>query len=620
MTGLRLRHLAFTGSATVPVARLDFEDGLNIVYGASNTGKSFVVKTLDFMLGGAKPLPGIEERNPYSGVWLGLALGGGRSVTLFRSTSGGASKLYEGLVTGAAEGTPHAVLQAQHDRKRPDSVSRFVLEGLGLDGKVAVRNTHGEKDPVTLRAMAPFMLVDEETIISERSPIRASNQYIFRTFEANVLKLLLTGNDDASVVTALTPQARIAARDAKLEMLDELIDQATAEFGNPVPDRADLEGQSARLDLTLSGLKDDLAGKQDEIDAWVRERRALADKGADMSARMTEIELMADRYAKLAQVYSSDIDRLTAIEESGFALLALAGRDCVVCGAPPEAQRVTHGFEEVANMQGAATAEIRKIEAERADLRRVQASLAAEAVALRARRTEVQELVAAIEGKLTESRPREATLRQDYEDLATTREGVHRRLENLDRLDRLVTRRTSLAADQPTGVRGPQLSVGVDGSTAYRFAETMREVLGEWGFPQAGKVQFEAAKQDFLVAGKERAANGKGVRALLHAAYKLAVLLFCHRNGLPHPGVLVLDTPLLTYREPLDVKHGELAPDEMAIRSTGLAERFYAHLASLGEVGQFLVLENSDPPAASIALATITVFTGDATLGRRGFF
>lgn len=620
MTGLRLRHLAFTGSPRVPVARLDFADGLNIVYGASNTGKSFVVKSLDFMLGGAQPLPGIEQRSPYSGAWLGLALGGGRTVTLFRSTSGGESRLYDGLVVGDVEDVPYSVLGAQHDRKRADSVSRFLLDAMGLDGKVAVRNAQGEKDSVTIRTLVPFMLVGEEIIISERSPARASGQHVRQTFEANVLKLLLTGNDDAAVVTALTPEARKTAHAAKLEMLDELIDQARDEFDGSVPNRADLDGQSGRLDLTLSGLKDDLAGKQDEIDAWVRERRELADSVAGMSVRLAEVELMSDRYARLAQVYSSDIDRLLAIEESGFALLALAGRDCAVCGAPPEAQRATHGLEEVEGMQGAATAEIRKIESERADLRRVEASLAAEAVALRARCTETDEAIADIEARLAAARPREATLREGYEGMAAARDAVNRKLVDLDRLDRLVARRTSLETDQPTGTRVPPVSVGLDGSTSFRFAKTMREVLAEWGFPNAGEVQFDTTKQDFLVAGKDRAANGKGVRALLHAAFKLAVMLFCHRNGLPHPGVLVLDTPLLTYREPLDKKHGDLAPDEMAIRQTGLAERFYAHLASLGEVGQFIVLENSDPPAATIERAAVTVFTGDESQGRRGFF
>jgi hypothetical protein len=165
------------------------------------------------------------------------------------------------------------------------------------------------------------------------------------------------------------------------------------------------------------------------------------------------------------------------------------------------------------------------------------------------------------------------------------------------------------------------LAVGIDSTTAFRFSKTVQAVLTAWNFPDAAQVQFDHERQDILVGGKERSANGKGVRALLHAAFKVAVLIFCHERGLPHPGILVLDTPLLTYREPLvQPKYGELEPDDLAIRESGLAERFYAHLSSLNGIGQFVMIENSDPPAAIRTSANIETFTGRTNVGRFGFF
>ncbi|MDP9812460.1 hypothetical protein J2W42_005330 [Rhizobium tibeticum] len=41
----------------------------------------------------------------------------------------------------------------------------------------------------------------------------------------------------------------------------------------------------------------------------------------------------------------------------------------------------------------------------------------------------------------------------------------------------------------------------------------------------------------------------------------------------------MLDTALLTYREPSSIKHGDLAPDE-AEKKTSLAENVYRHLAA----------------------------------------
>jgi AAA15 family ATPase/GTPase len=55
-----LRRLSFDGPKVEP-RFLPFGDGLNIVWGASNAGKSFIVKALDFMAGGGSLLPNIKN-------------------------------------------------------------------------------------------------------------------------------------------------------------------------------------------------------------------------------------------------------------------------------------------------------------------------------------------------------------------------------------------------------------------------------------------------------------------------------------------------------------------------------------------------------------------------------
>jgi hypothetical protein len=119
--GIRLRHLTFTGPSTEP-AELKFQDGLNIIYGASNTGKSFATKAVLFMLGAAKGLPETEEIAAYDACWLGLTLPDGRDITLYRATRGGHFKLYEGHIR-AAKLDDGNTLRGQHDSKRDDTVS-----------------------------------------------------------------------------------------------------------------------------------------------------------------------------------------------------------------------------------------------------------------------------------------------------------------------------------------------------------------------------------------------------------------------------------------------------------------------------------------------------------------
>ena len=62
---LQLRRIAYTG----PRKRSEhsFSSGVNVICGASDTGKSFLAESIDFMLGGSE-LRDIPERTPYGEI------------------------------------------------------------------------------------------------------------------------------------------------------------------------------------------------------------------------------------------------------------------------------------------------------------------------------------------------------------------------------------------------------------------------------------------------------------------------------------------------------------------------------------------------------------------------
>jgi AAA15 family ATPase/GTPase len=74
-----------------------FEAGFNVLYGASDTGKSFILDSIDYMLGGKGPLRDFPEREGYDRVLLGMLTTSGEEFTLQRSTSGGGFLMVEGL-------------------------------------------------------------------------------------------------------------------------------------------------------------------------------------------------------------------------------------------------------------------------------------------------------------------------------------------------------------------------------------------------------------------------------------------------------------------------------------------------------------------------------------------
>lgn len=615
MNVIRLRHLAFTGPNIEP-AKLEFVDGLNIIYGASNTGKSFASEALLFVLGAVSKLPKTDEIKVYDAVWLGLTLGDQGEFTLYRPAKGGNLKLFPGLITSHPTGKGE-VLSGKHSAKTTNSVSYRILETLGLQDRWIVRNASGEKEQLSFRVLAKFAVVGEEDIMSKRSPVYVSNSYTERTLDQNLFKLLLTGQDDATIVTVPTEPARMAAKAAKLELVDELLTQLDRELDDFPADRTQVETQLAELEANGAMTTAELQAVQAKLDNNAAERRAAVDRRHELTARAAELDITLERFAKLQAVYNSDLDRLHSIEEGGSLLTAMTCRDCPVCGAPPSAHKHQHAAEEISIAHTAAAAEARKIEREQRELANVVGSLHVETL-------ELANSIALLEGQIEEFdehalrlRPTEASLRSSFENFNEHRAELGKQIDLHLRREKLASRRAEIDVASTKSDR-TSLPVGPESTVLFEFGETVKTVLTEWGFPDADKVQFDAKVNDIAVAGKVRDANGKGVRAVLHAAFNVAVAVHCINKGLPHPGFLLLDTPLLTYREPLNSKHGDLSDDEKALKATSLAEKFYKHLASLANKLQVIVIENSDPPTAIQDLAYIELFTGVVGDGRYG--
>src|SRR5215510_11874570 len=116
-SGFKLRHLVFYGPGREPAA-VHFGSGLNAIYGASDTGKSFIVEAIDFMLGGKPPLRDIPERVGYDRILLGIETYAGEAYTIFRSIEGGRFRLYTGLhAEMPSEDTEARDLGEQHSER-----------------------------------------------------------------------------------------------------------------------------------------------------------------------------------------------------------------------------------------------------------------------------------------------------------------------------------------------------------------------------------------------------------------------------------------------------------------------------------------------------------------------
>jgi len=443
--------------------------------------------------------------------------------------------------------------------------------------------------------LARFCITDETAIQSEASPAE-SGQYQFATAERSVFKLLITGIDDSAIVPVVDRKSFRAATAGKLEVLDEMITAIDEELAADFPNAEQLLDQNDNLEAAWARSQHEIELAHDSIRSRLARKRELAASISRYEQRQAEIQINLGRFEQLEDVYRSDIERLDAIEEAGF-LLSLGGdKECPLCGAPPAAQRHVHGIEEIEKARDAASSEVQKIKRQAIDLHTTMAQLDIEGNQIEMDLIVFDDELTRIESELADLAPIADLAKRRLEESQAVRDHVRKGLSLIEQKASLQTRRDELAALKPaTKAEKPRL--GVPSTAVYDFAQTVSNVLTEWQFPGRRHVSFDESTYDLLIDGKHRKDNGKGVRAITHAAFKVALLLFCRERQLPHPGFLVLDTPLLTYRDPLQSREGPLSADEQALSNTSLKDFFFEHLSKNADASQFLIIENVDLPA-----------------------
>jgi len=611
--GLRLRFLSFHGPAREP-AVVEFGSGLNVVYGASNTGKSFIVDTIDFMLGAKGPLRDIPERVGYNQILLAVETHDDEKFTIARSTEGGAFTTYDGLFSDSLPESEGIILADQHNDKRDDNLSAFLLARLGLSHKRVRKNRFGDTNSLSFRHVARLVIINEEEIIQQRSPLSDGSYGVGDTVNTSVFKLLLTGVDDSPLVSSRGRSPEDQSRGGQLELLDQLI----GDYRRQVKDLAgseELEQQLIKLDATMAGHGAQLSVTEAEFRDFANRRRDVARKVEEARNRLTEITALLDRFTLLNDHYRSDIARLRAIEEAGSLFGALGDSDCPLCGAKAEDHRLADDCEgNVDRVVEAAQAEIEKITVRQHELNQTIVALKSEAVNFERRLPQLEEKMSSLSKQIdVVVAPNLRQLRSSYKQLADKGGEVREALAIHRGLTDLQDRKAKLEKEYEEAAGGSNISdVDLSTSTADKFSTLVLDLLKAWHFPEIERVHFDMKVRDLVINGKSRTSFGKGLRAITQAAFTVGLMEFCKRNETPHPGFVVLDSPLLSYREP------ESTEDDL--RGTDLNDHFYAYLALFEPDRQAIIVENTDPPATIQRSPQAVMFTGIESLGRSGLF
>lgn len=369
----------------------------------------------------------------------------------------------------------------------------------------------------------------------------------------------------------------------QLAKLNRTIDEHTATIGNLAERRGQLLSERSQLQEV------ELAGRVEYADAAA----------------------LRQRFNLLLKQYESDLARLEMIAEAGSLLGYFRSGTCVFCGADPANQHLNLGCEgDTTSFGMSVESETRKTQGLHEDLLITIESLNARTEALRETITTAQRESIRLQKKIEKLDGELSPQQGDLRDLLTKRSevekhlGLYEQMKSLEAMIRKIADETD--AEVATAVAGLSL-------TAVReFSTEISKRLSEWDYPGADSVRYDRNELDIIAGDQQRSAHGKGVRAILHAAFTLALAQYCFDRELPHPGFVVLDSPLVTYRPPDQSTETDEEPPEGVVRA------FYRDIQENFD-GQVIVMENTDPlePLGSDALDV--PFTKHTGVGRYGF-
>lgn len=605
--GFALRRLALTGPGKEP-AEVTFTRGLNVIAGPSDTGKTFIAQCIDYALGSGDPPKEIPEAENYSSVVLEIEANNDQSIyTLERSLRGGE-------VRCKTVREPDRVLAAKHLGGNEDTVSQFLLDLSGLGAKRVRTNEQGKTRRLSFRDIARLVIVDEETVIKETSPV-LSGQFTSKTVESGVFRLLLTGTDDSTIIAKEDPKIVRGRQAGKVELLEGLLKNTRERL-------VELDNVGTLIDE-----RDRLTQIEASIQTALAERNAVQASAVPLQAKrstawsalrsveskLTVLSELQTRFDLLERQYSSDLRRLEAIAEAGVRLDQLKEERCPVCGAL--AEHHDHAHREVspspADVSKASRAEAAKTFKLLHELQTTRAVTAVEVGQLQAIREMRSGEFSAIsaELKVLMEQHVDVTIKK-VDELRARAETCRMAIELLERvqeLEKLLEEANTPKKKEKTDVAGAAVST----AQADPFSKQVEALLKAWHFPEIDRVAFSETDQDVVISGRARKSHGKGVRAITRAAFNLALLRLCVEDERPFPNFVLIDSPLLVYEEP--------EAEELAFPQD-VKKHFWESVKASFAEAQVIIIENSHqlPGDRTLDGVKVELFTGNDQ-GRRGF-
>lgn len=225
--------------------KIEFNEDLTIVFGASDIGKTFIYQCIYYMLGSKDEPKRIKESKKYTRCVLEIKSYQGDSYRLKRDLNGGNFKLYK-------NGKFKKILYIDNNKRKERTISDFLLSLSNMEEKKIKTNQYTQPQKLFFQNLRQYFLVNEDDIIVKKSHIIGSYN------QDNLFKFLMTGEDDKNSEIFISPTVINEQKKELIRLNNNLknIKNELENFG---------KGTLFDIELKAKGLKNDIEFKQSEI-------------------------------------------------------------------------------------------------------------------------------------------------------------------------------------------------------------------------------------------------------------------------------------------------------------------------------------------------------------------
>ncbi|MFM1581365.1 AAA family ATPase [Helcococcus bovis] len=550
------------------VSKVDFSNGFNLIYGPSNTGKTMILKSIDYLFG-AKDVDGLINQD-YLVMELSSPSG---KIEIKRYLEENKNKLYISSSIPEIEDGVYSL-----DSKNKMNLSDIFLTLLGLKDlpiKV-IKNENFATQNLTWRSLSHMFFLKESEIIREDSIL---NPKFNKTSFRSSLLFLINGKDQAVLEREESPETKKLKNQAVRSYVNNKLSEISrkeAEISEIMKDITKEEAEEKLNDaLTQINYNNDALSK------ITQDNRNLTKENTLLYLKREENSVSIRNFKELMDQYKIDLNRLTLIIE-GYGPMHEHEEEvsCPFCDS-----KLVKEYN-LLNLESVAT-ELKSIQVKLKDLNDTLHFLKEEDSSLANRIENNQEKIDQNSEHINKIiapaiNELEATIK-DYNtffNLQTEKETLQKMANEWNNdLSDFDDEKIEDSKYKPLD-RFPQ-------DFFSDMSEIVKSNLEKCSFPNLSSARFDKSTFDVVVNSDFKASQGKGYRAYLNSIVSSSMLDYLDRNATYPIPLFIVDTPLLGLDEALkEQKTTEENLDNM--RSS-----FYKYLIETGKHRQVILIDNN---------------------------